>query len=245
MLAEIAPDPVRLLTISRRSESPSKQYVVMIERRLLAKGFGEWTVPTLLRLIRGITKENQKIEQLRDSDAWISRLCSAAGLFQRPMEIPQNVSRPDQEIEQLPRIPRRETPAAPNCQNKRLRQIWTELVNTYFPTQQDLHNYRVVWSGRDHTSTLASCQIEKRIVRVAAIMQKEEASPYLEALIYHELCHAALGPVPRRNGRRVIHGREFKALEKKHPGIPQLNLWISRGGWRHLVMSERRKRTKR
>ena len=66
-------------------------------------------------------------------------------------------------------------------------------------------------------------------------MQHPECTGVLEALLYHELCHAVLGPLPVVRGRRAVHGREFRALERRHPAIPALDAWIKQGGWRTAV----------
>ena len=36
-------------------------------------------------------------------------------------------------------------------------------------------------------------------------------------------------------GRRVIHRKEFKQFEKRHPRIPELNSWIKSGSWDRAV----------
>lgn len=70
-------------------------------------------------------------------------------------------------------------------------------------------------------------------------MSVPQSKPYLEALIYHEMCHAVLGPPKVVRGRRVIHGKEFKALERLHPEIKALDNWINSGGWNLSVRQSR------
>ncbi len=119
--------------------------------------------------------------------------------------------------------------ASPTSSND-LRIIWHKLVYKYFPNQSNLLNYKIVWSNRPQKRVLASCNIEKRIVRVAPAMRLDESRPYLEALIYHELCHAVVG-IGYKNGRRDIHSKNFKQLESLHPEIKNLDQWIKEGGW--------------
>ena len=121
--------------------------------------------------------------------------------------------------------------------------MWIKLRAEYFPEQPDLDSYRLNWSNRKHRYTLASCNSSIRRVSIATVMQLPEAAPYLEALVYHEMCHAALGKPQRVNGRRVIHGRDFKALEQRHPGVRPLDAWIKTGGWRKAVKQFRRQQT--
>jgi hypothetical protein len=122
----------------------------------------------------------------------------------------------------------------------RLRELWTRLRAEYFPARPELDRYRLSWSNRRHTSCLASCNVELRRVLVAKAMALPDSAEHLEALLYHEMCHAALGFGKRRNGRRVLHGPEFKSLEARHPGVRRLNHWIRSGGWERAVQSARR-----
>ena len=132
-----------------------------------------------------------------------------------------------------PVAPRRKV--EPCHESVELESCWREIRQSYFPDRPDIDDYVVTWSGRRQTLTLASCNTERKIVRVSAFMKERDAIPYLEALLYHEMCHAVVGPIKSRRGRRVIHGHDFKALEKQHSGIKALNLWIKRGGWNSLI----------
>lgn len=118
--------------------------------------------------------------------------------------------------------------------------LWRKTRREYFPDRDDIDSYRVVWSERDHTSTLASCNPVRRRVSVARAMKQPGALPHLEALLYHEMCHAVLGKPEVRDGRRIIHGSDFKLLERRHGGIAPLDKWIKEGGWRDAVRAERR-----
>ncbi|MCC6954958.1 MAG: SprT-like domain-containing protein [Deltaproteobacteria bacterium] len=110
----------------------------------------------------------------------------------------------------------------------------------YFPDRPDIDDYRVVWSKTVQKSVLASCNVQHRRIRVAPSFQRIDCTPFLEALLYHEMCHAILGDPPRVRGRRVLHGKDFRELEVRHPGIPNLDRWILEGGWRLAVQRHRR-----
>ncbi len=118
-----------------------------------------------------------------------------------------------------------------------LAEIWNRLVDEYFPEQEILKSYKLLWATKIQTRCLASCNIDKKIVRVAPSMKLYEARYFLEPLLYHELCHAVEG-IKVVNGRRKIHTREFKALERRHPKIPLLDLWIQNGGWNQVVRKD-------
>lgn len=117
-----------------------------------------------------------------------------------------------------------------------IKRTWLELRKAYFPNRPDLDEYSVIWSNRIQTRTLASCNIWKRKVYVARVMDNPECFEYISALLYHEMCHAVLGTwVQGRNGRMNWHCAHFKRLEARHPGIELLDKWIQSGGWNKAV----------
>lgn len=119
-------------------------------------------------------------------------------------------------------------------------EIWRRLVIQYFPDRPDLLSYRISWSHRKQKRCLASCNAEKRQVNVSGALNTPYLNWVLEPLIYHELCHAVIGPVHRVRGqRRSLHGREFKILERRHPDIKKLDQWIRDGGWQRAVRAAR------
>lgn len=123
-----------------------------------------------------------------------------------------------------------------------LKNIWNSLVTEYFPDRHDLSLYSIDWSRRRQKRTLASCNIRKLQINVAQEMSLPECAAYLPALIYHEMCHAVLGDkVGRAGSKRMWHGPAFRQLEKRHPDIEKLDLWIKKGGWSKAVRSFRAK----
>ena len=123
-----------------------------------------------------------------------------------------------------------------------LQQLWQSLRVRYFPTRDDLDSFTVRWADRRQRRVLATCNVARRRVEVAAALRDPTCSEILEPLLYHELCHAALGEVRRVNGRRQMHGREFHALERRHPQIKALNQWIKAGNWQKVVRRAARQR---
>lgn len=118
--------------------------------------------------------------------------------------------------------------------------LWNQLANQYFPAQPEILEYRISWSTRKQKRTLASCNIRQLRVVVARELNREEHRRWLPALLYHEMCHAAIGMGVQRNGRkRLWHGAQFRSLELRHPEIPALDAWIKSGGWRQAVRSAR------
>jgi len=111
---------------------------------------------------------------------------------------------------------------------------WNNLRLNYFPLRPDLDNYKLKWNARYCKRTLATCNPQKKVINVSTYLNTDETLWVLEPLLYHEMCHAALGRIPIINGKRVMHGYGFKALEKRHPLIKKMNEWIKGGGWRNV-----------
>ena len=120
---------------------------------------------------------------------------------------------------------------------------WHALRADYFPTQPEIDDYHVAWSSRRQKRVLACCHLRKREVRVARELQEVQAAEWLDPILYHEMCHAALGlSLTKRRGKIPWHGREFKALVCRHPGTTPLERWIKEGGWSALVRRDRARR---
>lgn len=119
-------------------------------------------------------------------------------------------------------------------------ETWSRIALQFFPARPDLLQYTVYWTSRPQRRTLASCNFKRRRVCVARELRREDCAEWLEPLLYHEMCHAVLGDsIGRQGDRRAWHGPQFKALERLHPRISDLDRWIRSGGWSHIVRSDR------
>jgi hypothetical protein len=118
--------------------------------------------------------------------------------------------------------------------------LWVSLGTKYFPEKSELSSYAVRWSTRRQKRVLGSCNMTKKIISIARELKSPEHHIWLEALLYHEMCHAVLERSVSRRGRKILwHGPEFKSLEARHPGIEALDHWIKSGGWKSAVLSNR------
>jgi len=123
-----------------------------------------------------------------------------------------------------------------------LYKIWTDLSYDFFPGEEDLLNYRVIWSRRRQKRTLATCHFDSKRIIVAKELNFPQFYCWLPPLLYHEMCHAVIGvKPPRRNGKNCWHGKEFRTLEAQHPEMANFNRWVKEGGWAYAVRSERAK----
>lgn len=129
-------------------------------------------------------------------------------------------------------------PEAIHYKNVSLKNIWIELAKNYFPENPEVLDFRVCWSNRHQTNCLASVNLTKKVVRVAPAMKLNECQEYLSPLLYHEMCHIIVG-IKIVRGRRKMHTREFKSLERKNPEIQLLDNWIKLGGWKNAVRKSR------
>lgn len=125
-----------------------------------------------------------------------------------------------------------------------LHTVWRNLRAEFFPEIPDLDTYTVTWAHRPQKRVLASCNIRARRVMVARELFEPTASCWIAPVLYHEMCHAAIGERVERSarGKRLWHGSEFRRLEARHPDIPAMNAWIQTGGWAMAVRSYRSRR---
>lgn len=115
------------------------------------------------------------------------------------------------------------------------------ICHLYFPHIPELLIYQIKWSEKKQKRTLASCNIYKKIINVSNCLNYPEYFHLLPPLIYHEICHAVVGVKVGNRGRRIIHGADFKKLERAHPDMHLLEEFIKTGGWAKAVRSHRAK----
>jgi len=189
--------------------------ILKVSPLILQKNSPDWIEATLVRL----SVEKSKTRQIDfESEQFKEKLENAF------------IEAKEKQKELIKLIPTEEGSGIPD-----IKLIWKKLRLKYFPDREDIDDYKVKWSKRKQTSCLASCSIHNKRVVVAEAMADPESTAYLEPLIYHEMCHAILGEPKVVKGRRIMHGKDFKALERKHPEIPALNKWIKDGGWSAAV----------
>ncbi len=73
----------------------------------------------------------------------------------------------------------------------------------------------------------------QRLIRIHRRLDDERVPEFfVRYIVFHEMLHAAFGEngdtSPRRNGRRVIHSREFRRREKELPDYAQAMAWERR-----------------
>jgi hypothetical protein len=80
------------------------------------------------------------------------------------------------------------------------------------------------------------------LITISGIYDSRAVPEYaIRGLMYHEMLHIAIPP-RTVNGRRVIHGRDFKAAERKYPYYDQWVAWEKENAGRLLANARRRKK---
>ena len=105
-----------------------------------------------------------------------------------------------------------------------LGKIFARLNTKYF--ENTLNQPAIKWSGRANRRRLGHFDSRKVEITINKILDQPSV-PYfvVEGIVYHELLHM-VHPVKNHNGRRIIHGRNFKIDEQKYENHRNLQNWI-------------------
>lgn len=77
--------------------------------------------------------------------------------------------------------------------------------------------------------TLGSYSSHSHMIRINPVLDIERVPPYfVEFIVYHEMLHAFLG-VKNKNGRRSVHSKEFRELEKRFRDYEKAMAWEKKG----------------
>lgn len=73
--------------------------------------------------------------------------------------------------------------------------------------------------------TLGSYLDSVNTIRINPVLDKKSVPRYyIEFIVYHEMLHADMG-VTEKNGRRVVHSKEFRAREKSFRDYRKAMAW--------------------
>jgi len=66
---------------------------------------------------------------------------------------------------------------------------------------------------------------DARIIRIHPTLDRPEVPQfYVAAVVHHEMLHQAV-PAREVNGRRIVHGRDFRRLERAYPDHARARAW--------------------
>jgi len=123
-----------------------------------------------------------------------------------------------------------------------LREIFDALNRGYF--NGELKSY-IRWGQTASRTSYQTTRIDKggnqfNLITISGVYDSPQVPQYaIYGLVYHEMLHIAIPPRVV-NGRRVIHGRDFKAAEKKYPFYNQWIEWEKQNMARLLYNARRR-----
>ena len=126
-----------------------------------------------------------------------------------------------------------------------LREIFNSINRRYF---NDSLNASLRWGSRTSTTSYQTVKTARdgsrfNLITIAGVYNHPDVPRFaIEAVMYHEMLHIAVPPF-RKNGRNVIHGSDFKNLEKKFEFFSEWHVW-ERLHLRKLARSLRIKTTK-
>ena len=88
------------------------------------------------------------------------------------------------------------------------------------------------WSLQNSTRRLAFYDHERDLIVVSRIFDsKRTPSAVIEFLMYHEILHILI-PVEKKNGRRIIHPRNFRIEEEKFNEYEKVQKWLKKRMWK-------------
>lgn len=107
-----------------------------------------------------------------------------------------------------------------------LREVFDSVNKTYYGGmvasflrwgKHPLRSFQSVRVGQDG--------LKYNLITIASMYNRSDVPRCaIEGILHHEMLHIACPPL-RRNGRNVIHGREFKAREREFPGYSDWTEW--------------------
>jgi predicted metal-dependent hydrolase len=92
----------------------------------------------------------------------------------------------------------------------------------------------ITWGSRSpacavRKRTLGSYHRQMNIIRINPVLDRKSVPRYfVEFVVYHEMLHADLG-AHEKNGRRVVHSREFRQRERLFNHFEKAAAWEKRG----------------
>src|SRR5436305_3386903 len=92
--------------------------------------------------------------------------------------------------------------------------------------------------GRRSSMKMAVYLHEQKLIRIHPGLDDEQVPPHLvDLVVFHEMLHQAVPPAIASDGRRVVHGSEFRARERSFPGYTRARAWEKAN--LHLLLRQR------
>jgi len=138
------------------------------------------------------------------------------------------------------RLPRRDLTLRPHGKVYDLTALRDAVNRDYFDgklTCSITWGRRIRGRARRHF-TFGTYSHTQNVVRIHPRLDAEDVPGFfVEFIVYHEMLHAARGQEGERNGRRIVHSKQFRADERKFARYKEAMEWEKKnlgkfvGGW--------------
>jgi predicted metal-dependent hydrolase len=79
---------------------------------------------------------------------------------------------------------------------------------------------------------------DQKVIRIHPALDDERVPRhFVEMVVFHEMLHQIHPPAVDGQGRRVVHGPEFRAAERRFPGYQRARAWEK--AHLHLLLRQR------
>jgi predicted SprT family Zn-dependent metalloprotease len=139
-----------------------------------------------------------------------------------------------------PATPRAEPPLAARGRVHDLSEILASLNARHFQQQVSV---RIGWGrrapgGRRRSIKMGVYFHDHQIIRIHPALDDERVPRhFVEMVVFHEMLHQIHPPAADAEGRRVVHGPEFRAAERRFPGYERARAWEK--AHLHLLLRQR------
>ncbi len=122
-----------------------------------------------------------------------------------------------------------------------LEEIFRQLNRDYF--QNTLALPHLGWTQRFSRRRLGFYDSQRNLLNISRILDHPAIPRFVvEGILFHEMLHMVY-PIRIQNGRRVVHGKEFKEAEKHFSKHRELQHWLKNELPRLLGQTYKRKRS--
>jgi hypothetical protein len=92
--------------------------------------------------------------------------------------------------------------------------------------------------GRRRSIKMGVYLHDHKLIRIHPALDDARVPRYfVELVVFHEMLHQAVPPVSGRDGRRIVHGRDFRLRERAFPGYERARAWEKQN--LHLLLRQR------
>jgi hypothetical protein len=116
-----------------------------------------------------------------------------------------------------------------------LKEIYQKLNGHYFGGELDL---KYTWyqpknqRRRCRSMTLGTYCDDRELVRINTILDNRKVIPeFVEFVVYHEMVHHVVPATRDRAGRRIVHNRRFREVERQFEHYDLAIEWERKNGW--------------